>query len=297
MKITRRELLQAGAAAGLAGALGCSAPEPAAPPAPWRPTVTPKLPAVYISHGSPMTALKTDEYTRALGTFGASVAPSAIVIVSAHWLESPPVQVTTAAKPETIYDFYNFPDELYKVTYASPGHPSLAHHVVALLRDSGLHTEANDSRGLDHGAWVPMKHSYPSATTPVIQVSLPALMEPSDLADLGRMLAPLRTQGVLLVGSGGLVHNLRAMRGSTKGVDGWARAFEDWVMKRVEAIDVKALLDYRSKAPNAEMAAPTTEHFDPIFVVLGAAAAGDKVTQVFEGYQGSNMSMRCFALA
>ena len=244
-----------------------------------------------------MTALSSDDYTRALGAFGAKTTPSAIVIVSAHWLESPPVQVTMAALPGTIYDFYNFPDELYKVVYPSPGHPSLAQHVVAMLRDAGLHTEANTDRGLDHGAWVPMKHCYPAAKTPVIQVSLPALMEPSDLAELGRMLAPLRTQGVLLVGSGGLVHNLRAMRGSKTGVDGWARAFEDWIMKRVEAVDTKALLDYRAKAPNAEMAAPTTEHFDPIFVVLGAAAAGDKVTPVYGGYQGSNMSMRCFALA
>jgi 4,5-DOPA dioxygenase extradiol len=297
MTMTRRDLLKTGAAAGLAGALGCAKPAAAPEPEAWKPRTTPRQPSVYISHGSPMTAVEKDDYVAALAAFGASTMADAILVVSAHWCVPAPIRVATSARPSTIHDFYNFPKELYDLAYPCPGQPALANHVVSMLRDAGWHTDADAQRGLDHGAWVPLRHSHPKAAVPVVGVSLPSTMEPTDLVELGRVLAPLRTQGVLIIGSGGLTHNFETMRRATKGdVDPWAREFENWVMERVRAVDAKSLTDYYEKAPNAEMAAPTTEHFDPIFVALGAAAAGDKVDEIYTGFRSGNLSLKCFAL-
>ncbi len=296
MKITRRDVLKAGVAAGLAGAVGCStSKEPDPAPERWTSRTTPPMPSVYLSHGSPMEALAKDDYAAALAAFGGRVKPDAIVIISAHYLAPAPVRVTTSAKPETIYDFGGFPKKLYEVVYPCPGHPALANEIVAMLRDSGLHAEAEAERGLDHGSWVPLRLSYPEATTPIVTVSLPALMEPTDLVELGRQLAPLRTKGVMLIGSGGLVHNFQAR---TKGdqPESWAADFEAWVMERARALDARALTDYREKAPNAELAAPTTEHFDPIFVALGAAKQGDTLKEIFTGFRKNDFSLKCFSV-
>lgn len=276
MKPTRRDVIKYGAAVALTGC----ASAPKEPP-------KPKMPVVYLSHGSPMQAVRKDDYGRALRKMGENLpTPKAIVILSAHWVEDTPIRVTAGEKPELIYDFFNFPDELYQLKYPSPGHPDLAMDVAMRLKG------VTEDRGLDHGAWVPMLLAYPAADIPVIEVTIPWPRTPTELLEMGRTLAPLREQGILLVGSGGIVHNLSPDGEPAE----WGREFDGWVRSVLERRDVEALLDYEKRAPHADYAVPTTEHFDPIFFVVGAAEGG-RVTDLYEGFRGAHLSMRCFALA
>ncbi len=256
---------------------------------------TSRMPVVYISHGSPMVAVETDDYTRALRRMGEELPkPKAIVVVSAHWESSAPVRVGSAERPALIYDFGGFPPELYQLKYPSPGDPSLAHDIVQSLKAAGIPAVGEDLRGLDHGVWVPLRHVYPGAEIPVVEVTLPSPRRPSDIVALGKALAPLRDRGVLLVGSGGVVHNLRRVQFGDKEapIEAWAQSFDDWVRARLETLDTAAMTDYRRLAPEAASAVPTTEHFDPLFMVLGASGEGDRVRDVYEGFQYGNLSMR-----
>src|SRR5207247_1495847 len=168
-----------------------------------------RTPALFISHGSPAVALQKDDYTRALRHFAeAHPAPRAIVALSAHWEAPGPPRVTTAARPALIYDFAGFPDALYGVTYGCPGDPDLAREIVALLKDAGTKASEEPRRGLDHGVWVPLSLLYPGADRPVVEVSLPVPRSPPERLTMGEALARLRGQAVLLLGSGGVVHNL-----------------------------------------------------------------------------------------
>jgi 4,5-DOPA dioxygenase extradiol len=258
-----------------------------------------RMPVVFISHGSPMVAVESDDYTRSLRRMGEELPrPTAIVVVSAHWESSAPVRVGSAERPPLIYDFGGFPPELYALQYPSPGDPTLAREIVASLKAAGIPTVAEERRGLDHGAWVPLLHAYPGADIPVVEVTLPSPRRPSDVLVLGQALAPLRDRGVLLVGSGGVVHNLRRVQFGDKNaaIEPWAQSFDDWVRGRLETLDTVGIADYRRVAPEAAASVPTTEHFDPIFMVLGASGKGDRVRDVYEGFQYGNLSMRTFAL-
>ncbi|HZI92852.1 MAG TPA: class III extradiol ring-cleavage dioxygenase [Patescibacteria group bacterium] len=256
-------------------------------------------PVVFISHGAPTVALEEHEdYARALARFGRSAGPlRAIVVMSAHWESAGPARVTTAGRPELIYDFYGFPDPLYTMTYPAPGDPNLAQEMVSLLARAGCGAAAEMRRGWDHGVWVPLRLMFPVPVAPVIEISLPRPSTPADLLRVGSAMAPLRDSGVLLIGSGGIVHNLRRIRLEEKEgpVDDWAREFDDWFADRLARRDVEALVSYRSMAPHAALAAPTTEHFDPVFFVLGASDAGDPILTIHEGIQFGNLSMRSFA--
>jgi 4,5-DOPA dioxygenase extradiol len=239
-----------------------------------------------------------DPYVRSLRDLGGRLPrPRAVVVVSAHWQADVPVRVTASPRPETLHDFGGFPDELYAILYPAPGDPALAADLARRLNDTGLPAETDPRRGLDHGAWVPLKWIYPRADVPVVQVSLP-LLPPERLVRLGRALAPLRKEGVLLVGSGGVVHNLGRLHWEDKHApaDGWAESFDRWTADRVDALDAPALIDYRARAPHAALAAPTTDHFDPLFAVLGAAVPGDRASTVFEGFHYGNLSLRTFLL-
>jgi 4,5-DOPA dioxygenase extradiol len=253
--------------------------------------------ALFVSHGSPMTALARDDYAAALRAFGAAHRPKAIVVVSAHWEARVPVRVTSAERHRLIYDFGGFPEELYRLTWPAPGQPGLAAEILELLRGQGIAAEADPERGLDHGAWVPLRLAYPEAGVPVVQVSLPVPREPASLMRMGRALAPLRTRGVLLVGSGGVVHNLRRVVFDDEHapVVDWARSFDEWVAGRVLAGEFDRVAAY-AEVPGAELAVPTTEHFDPVFVVLGAAADGERARTVYEGFRHGTLSMRCFSI-
>jgi 4,5-DOPA dioxygenase extradiol len=247
-----------------------------------------------------MVAIERDDFTRSLEDFGGSVPrPQAIVVVSAHWEAPGAPRVSSAERPPLIYDFSGFPEELYRVRYPSPGDPKLGASIVDLLAASGIPALQDERRGIDHGAWVPLRHAFPAADIPVLEVSLPTTRTPEQLLAVGKALAPLRERGVLLLGSGGIVHNLRRVHFQDKRapVDAWAKEFDLWVRDRVEGQNLAGLRDYAKHAPHAATAVPTTEHFDPIFFILGAALAGDRVRTLFEGFHHGNLSMRSFSLS
>jgi 4,5-DOPA dioxygenase extradiol len=238
-----------------------------------------------------MSALGGDAHWAALKKFGdAHKDARAIVIVSAHWQTRGPTRATSWEHAPLVYDFGGFPEELYKITYPAPGDPSLA------ARIPGAVPEVN--RGLDHGAWVPLRLAWPEAKIPVVEVSLPA-DDAHAAFDLGRALRPLRDDGVIVIGSGGIVHNLGLVHLSEKnsGVDPWAADFDRWVAARLEARDVEGLFAYETSAPEAALAVPSPEHFNPIFVTLGASWPEDRLETIYEGFHYGNLSMRSVALA
>ncbi len=261
-------------------------------------TKTATMPALFLAHGSPMIAIEDDDYNRTLARLAAELPrPRAIIVVSAHWETAAQVRVTTAEEQRTIHDFGGFPDALYKITYPAPGAPALAAEVLAALRANGVDAAADAQRGLDHGAWVPLRFLYPEADVPVVGVSLPVPRTADTLLAIGAALASFRSQGVLVVGSGGLVHNLRRVVFADKyaSTEDWARDFDAWVAERLASGDVSGLAAWRPNAPHARLAAPTSEHFDPALVVVGAARTGERVSTVFEGFHHGTLSMRSFA--
>ncbi len=287
--LNRREVLQMAAVAGVAGVLGSGSGEAASKKV---------APALFISHGAPLVALETDAFPRALKAFGESTgAVRALVVVSAHWETSGEVRVTSAEAPSLIYDFYGFPEPLYQLRYPSLGEPALAREIVSRLEAAGVKAVADGTRGWDHGTWVPLRLAFPEARTPVVQVSLPRGASPAEVARLGEALRPLRTEGVLLMGSGGIVHNLRRVVYPDKNAPAvqWAREFDDWVAERLAARDFVGMQDW-TRAPNAQLAHPSEEHFMPLFFTLGAAFPDEAVTSVFEGFHYGTLSMRSFAL-
>ena len=224
------------------------------------------MPAVYLSHGAPPLA-DDPIWPGELSAWSAALPrPESILVISAHW-ENAPVSVSATRTVPLYYDFWGFPRHYYEVTYPAPGAPALADSVRKLL---GGQVHEHADRGLDHGAYVPLVEMYPAADVPVIQLSMPTL-DPRELMDLGRRLAPLRDEGVLIMGSGFFTHNLRAMSmdGSVPSV---MAEFDHWGQEVLAHGDLDALLDFQRKAPAARLAHPRTEHFAPLFVTLGAAA-------------------------
>lgn len=185
------------------------------------------------------------------------------------------------------------------MTFSCPGSPPLSDLVLEVLADAGIEAVADPRRGFDHGIWVPLSLMFPSGRVPIVQVSLPAPASPADLLGLGRALAPLRLRNVMLVGSGGIVHNLHRLTFTEEHqqADPWALAFDEWVRRRLGPIDLDALCDYRRLAPHALESVPTPEHFEPLLFVMGTKAQGDRVLDVYEGFRHGSLSMRSFALA
>ena len=252
-----------------------------------------KLPTLFISHGSPMHAINAG----AAGEVWAALAkqlptPKAVLMVTAHWETNLPM-FSGNAKPSMIYDFGGFPDALYKINYAAPGAPDIAAKAQALLKSAGITAGVDGCRGFDHGTWVPLLKMYPDANVPIVQLSVQTLMNPRHHFDVGRALAPLTSEGVLIVGSGHLTHNLRdwmMSRGQTARAP-YAQKFQRWVFDHLAAHDINALLRYREAAPDAVRAHPTEEHFMPLFVALGAASDDAEAEQVFDGFEGNALAM------
>jgi 4,5-DOPA dioxygenase extradiol len=233
---------------------------------------TVKMPVLYLSHGAPPLA-DDHVWTAELARWSAGLPrPTAILIVSAHWEEAPLSLGATTPVP-LVYDFWGFPEKYYRVTYPAPGAPRLADAVRKLLSTPQHAVHDAPDRGLDHGAYVPLVEMFPAADIPTLQISMPTL-NPRDLFEIGRKLAPLRDEGALIIGSGFTTHNLRAMSGPHGGtVPAWSTEFDDWAQRTVDAGDIDALLDFAHKAPAARMAHPRTEHWAPLYVALGASGA------------------------
>jgi 4,5-DOPA dioxygenase extradiol len=244
-----------------------------------------RMPTIFMSHGAP--PLADDELWPAeLAAWSASMTkPSAVLMVSAHWEEAPLTIGATTTVP-LLYDFWGFPQHYYEVTYRAPGAPELAADVRALLSSPEHPVHDDPARGLDHGAYVPLKEMYPDADVPVLQISMPTL-EPTTLFEVGRRLAPLRDQGVLIVGSGFSTHNLREMRMDLPPYappPSWSAEFDQWLAEAVETGDIDDLIDFQRKAPAAFLAHPRTEHFAPLFVTLGAAADATSGRTTVDGF-------------
>lgn len=245
-----------------------------------------RVPAVFLSHGAPPLADDETWTTELAAWSGDLPRPTSILVVSAHWEEDPLTIGATTTVP-LYYDFWGFPRRYYEVTYPAPGAPALAAEVRRLLADAGYRAQDDPERGLDHGAYVPLKEMFPNADVPVLQISMPTL-DPQALYRIGQRLAPLRDQGVLIVGSGFSTHNLREMR-MDRPADApppsWSREFDDWLARQVESNEIDTLLDFMHKAPAAGIAHPRTEHFAPLFVTLGASAdQGDRGRTTVDGF-------------
>ncbi len=312
----RREFLRIAGAGALgaeaASLLGCSSgalepapagrPEPAAGGGEEEPVVKARMPVLFTAHGSPMNAVERNRFTEFLASWPRQFPrPEAILCVSAHW-EAPGLAATTSLRPETIHDFWGFPKELYAIRYPAPGAPDLAAKVVGLLRGAGLSAREEGTRGLDHGTWSPLRRAFPAADVPVVQLSLVTEVPGAHHVKVGQALASLRDEGVLILGSGNLVHNLHAARLSDPSPDpeGWAETFDSWVRDRTLAWDLDAL-GAVEKAPFGRESHPTAEHYWPLLVCAGAAAgpsgARPAVTFPHEGFAARTISMRCIAFA
>ena len=250
--------------------------------------------SLFISHGSPMFALLPGELGPRLRTLGARLdGIRAVLVVSPHW-QTRGVRVMTTAKTSTIHDFGGFPAALYQLQYTPDGAPELAQEAARLLAVAGFEVALDDARGLDHGAWVPLRHLLPDAGVPVFQVSMPHDLDAAGALRLGEALAPLRAQGVLVIGSGSLTHNLYEFRQEIRDPE-YAARFAAWVHDAVMSGDIDALVEYRHRAPHAVRAHPTEEHYLPLLVALGAAHADDAPRWIRGGMTDGILSMDSFA--
>ena len=217
--------------------------------------------------------------------------PRAVLIASAHWETSVPM-LTGSRKPETIHDFGGFPEELYRIRYEPSGAPDLAAQAVSLLKGAGITAGINGCRGLDHGAWVPLRWMYPEAGVPVVQLSLQPELGAAHHVELGRALAPLADEGVLIVGSGHATHNLRDWMGNPRRQEPipYAQAFATWLSERLAAHDTAALVDYRDATPDAARAHPSEEHYLPLLVAWGAAGDNPEVERSSTGFEAGALA-------
>lgn len=257
------------------------------------------LPSLFISHGSPMLALTEAPARDFLRGFGHSLPrPKAILVASAHWETRAPA-VNAVARNETIYDFGGFPRALYELTYNPPGDPKLAEHISDLLCAAGLQSAVDHTRGLDHGAWVPLFLAYPDADIPVLQVSVQSHLGPAHHYQLGQALAPLRDEGVLIIGSGSWTHNLRRLaRGAIDAPEPPdVAAFSDWMDTALVEGRRCDLLTYRTKAPYAVEHHPTEEHLLPLFVAMGAGGEAAKPARIHKSVTYGALRMDAYAFA
>ena len=233
--------------------------------------VSASFPTLFVSHGAPTLALDPGQAGDMLRTLAPGLnGASALIVASAHWITEQPT-LGLSERPPTIHDFRGFPAELYQMRYPAPGAPAAARRALELLAAAGIQAGSDPERGLDHGAWVPLRYLAPAAGTPVTQLSLSARGSTHEHFRIGAALQPLAREGIVLLGSGSLTHNLAELdRSGTPQTARWAQEFADWFAARVEDGDVEALLDYRRRAPQAARNHPTEEHLLPFFVALGA---------------------------
>ena len=262
------------------------------------------LPTIFISHGSPMHALHAGRAGDAWSAIGRRLErPRAVLVASAHWETELPM-VGTARQPQTIHDFGGFPDALYKLRYPAPGAPDVASRAIALLQAAGLPATANGCRGLDHGAWVPLLKLYPDADLPVAQISIQPSLDAAHHLRVGAALAPLVAEGVLVLASGHMTHNLRdwmmdARRRGSMTVDerepeAYVREFSEWVDRALQAGDRAALSRWAQDAPHALRAHPTPEHFLPLMIAVGAAGEAPRVEHIDAGVDSGVLAMDAY---
>lgn len=249
------------------------------------------MPAIFFGHGNPMNAVMNNNYTEGWRRMGKQTPkPKAILSISAHWFV-PDTGVTISTAPRTIHDFGGFPRELYQVQYPAPGDPELARRVKTLLEP--LQVNLDNSWGLDHGTWSVLRHAYPAADVPVVQLSIDETQPSSFHFEIGRRLAPLRDEGILIVGSGNLVHNLHAYAWGRHVSDpyDWALRFENEAKEMMLAGEYKPLINYETLGPEASLSIPTPDHYLPLLYVIATRQQGEVITFPIEGVDGGSISM------
>jgi len=251
-----------------------------------------KMPLIFVGHGSPMNALEDNAWTQTWQNLGQEMPrPKGILCLSAHFAGGKSL-VVDVEKPETIHDFYGFPQELFDMRYPAPGEPSLAQRVTELFADA----QETDRWGLDHGAWSVLVHLYPKADIPVVQLSLNLGLSGEEQLEIGHRLSPLREEGVLIFGSGNVAHNLRSMNPRMPEPFPWAKSFDQAVHERVMAGDLQGLADYMN-LPGARESVPTTEHFVPLLYTLGAMDQGEKARVFNQDYVYASLSMTGYVIS
>jgi len=254
------------------------------------------LPSLFVSHGAPTLVLQEDATQRFLKRLGGLIPrPRAILCVSAHWTTQRPT-LSAASRPETIYDFYGFPDALYDLTYPAAGAPELAEQAQRLIEGAGIECDVHPDRGLDHGAWVPLMLMYPEADIPVVQLSV----QPRQAAEfhyrVGKALASLRSQGVLVLASGGATHNLRDARFDPQSPTAdYVMRFADWLERNITTNNLDELLNYADRAPDAAANHPTPEHLLPLYVALGAGVNHSEVMALHRAYAYHSLALDAYA--
>ena len=251
-----------------------------------------RMPVVFLGHGSPMNAIEDNDYSRSWKKLGESLPqPQAILVVSAHWMTRGSTLVNVSKMPKTIHDFYGFPDELFAQQYPAPGAPEVAQEVISLL--ASHHAEGDDTWGLDHGAWSVLKFLYPDADVPVFQLSIDMTKDLEHHLEIGQALADLRNRGVLILGSGNIVHNLRAMRYGSTPYD-WALDFDHLFTDRLQARDHKTITDRAGLGNLLKMAHPSVDHYLPALTIAGASDAKDELLFMNDSIDIGSVSMRSF---
>lgn len=257
-----------------------------------------RMPVIFIGHGNPMNAILDNSFTQHLARLGQRIEkPTAVLVVSAHWLTPGASFVSTNPKPETIHDFGGFPDELFAVQYPAPGSPEMASLAVANVKSVQVHEDHD--MGLDHGAWSIMKHIYPAADVPVFQLSIDWGRPTGYHYALAQELRTLRDKGVLIIGSGNVVHNLGRINwegGENAQPFDWALEFDTFVKEKVASGDHQALIDYAKLGAVAQAAHPTNDHYLPLLYTLGASIGSEPLTEIHSGLEMGSISMRSFSL-
>lgn len=252
------------------------------------------MPVIFIGHGSPMNAIENNDFTKSLKNLSNKIPkPKAILCISAHWLTEGSF-VTMSDSPAQIYDFYGFPEELYNIVYPVSGCSEIAKSIIEKVKYSQINSDENESSqwGIDHGTWSVLKHLYPKADIPCVQLSINYNKSPEYHYELGKALQFLREENVLIIGSGNIVHNLRIMKEKDAEPFDWNIKFDEWIKSQIISGQCNDIINYKSQGEIAKLSVPTPDHFYPLLYVLGARKASDKAEFFYEGYEHASLSMR-----
>ncbi|BBH23705.1 dioxygenase [Paenibacillus baekrokdamisoli] len=252
------------------------------------------VPSYFFAHGAPSLVIEEHGYTDFLKSFAKDkVKPKAIVLFSAHW-ESTIQSIGAVDTYSTIYDFSGFPEQLYQITYPAHGDAALSDQIQTLFAEKGIPSRLDHERGLDHGAWAVLKLLYPDADIPVIALSVNRNLTNEQQYQIGQALAELREQDIMIIGSGGTVHNLRRIEWGANAAADWAVSFDQWLKSKLETWDLEALFNYREEAPYGKDSVPTSEHFIPLLLAMGTGDRNRQAKLVYQDYQMGTLSLSCW---